>query len=102
MASLPDRQIGPADAEGRADDLLSTSALADTYTKTKYPIVLVHGMLGFDRLLGCLVRAEGGAGRAESHELGTFAQGRPEGACGQDHLGLGRTHGGLLINDLVD
>jgi triacylglycerol lipase len=34
--------------------LLSTSALADTYTKTKYPIVLVHGMLGFDRLLGIL------------------------------------------------
>jgi len=25
---------------------------ADTYTQTKYPIVLVHGLLGFDSLLG--------------------------------------------------
>lgn len=28
------------------------SASADTYTQTRYPIVLVHGMLGFDKLLG--------------------------------------------------
>jgi triacylglycerol lipase len=27
-------------------------ASADTYTKTRHPIVLVHGMLGFDSLLG--------------------------------------------------
>ncbi len=32
--------------------LLSVSAFADTYTKTKNPIVLVHGLLGFDSLLG--------------------------------------------------
>ena len=34
--------------------VLATSTLADTYTKTKYPIVLVHGLLGFDSLLGIL------------------------------------------------
>ncbi|MFZ5442511.1 MAG: esterase/lipase family protein [Myxococcota bacterium] len=35
--------------------LISTHVLAaDTYTKTKYPIVLVHGLLGFDKLLGIL------------------------------------------------
>lgn len=28
----------------------ASAALADTYTKTKYPIVLVHGMLGFDTI----------------------------------------------------
>ena len=28
------------------------SARADTYTQTRYPIVLVHGLLGFDSLLG--------------------------------------------------
>lgn len=28
----------------------ASTALADTYTKTKYPIVLVHGMLGFDTI----------------------------------------------------
>ena len=27
-------------------------AYADTYTKTRYPIVLVHGLFGFDSLLG--------------------------------------------------
>lgn len=32
--------------------LLASTALADTYTKTKYPVVLVHGLLGFDSLLG--------------------------------------------------
>lgn len=32
--------------------LLSVPAFADTYTKTKHPIVLVHGLLGFDSLLG--------------------------------------------------
>ena len=30
----------------------STSAAASTYTKTRYPIVLVHGLLGFDSLIG--------------------------------------------------
>lgn len=34
--------------------LLTTAAWADTYTKTKNPIVLVHGLLGFDKLLGVL------------------------------------------------
>lgn len=37
--------------------LLSSPAQAgtkDTYTRTKYPIVLVHGMLGFDRLFNVL------------------------------------------------
>lgn len=29
---------------------LSPSAMADTYTQTRYPIVLVHGMLGFDSI----------------------------------------------------
>lgn len=32
--------------------LASSAQAADTYTKTKYPIVLVHGMAGFDNLLG--------------------------------------------------
>ncbi|MGV3625258.1 MAG: esterase/lipase family protein [Archangium sp.] len=32
--------------------LLCGSAFADTYTKTRHPIVLVHGLLGFDSLLG--------------------------------------------------
>jgi len=33
----------------------STASLAQsTYTKTKYPIVLVHGLLGFDSILGVL------------------------------------------------
>jgi triacylglycerol lipase len=31
---------------------LVAPAGADTYTQTKYPIVLVHGLLGFDSLLG--------------------------------------------------
>lgn len=30
----------------------SMSAFADTYTQTRYPIVLVHGLLGFDSILG--------------------------------------------------
>ncbi len=34
--------------------LLTTAAWADSYTKTKNPIVLVHGLLGFDSLLGVL------------------------------------------------
>ncbi len=28
----------------------STAHAADTYTKTKYPVVLVHGLLGFDAI----------------------------------------------------
>ena len=33
--------------------VVSTSALAQAnYTKTKYPVVLVHGLLGFDSILG--------------------------------------------------
>lgn len=31
---------------------LIAPACADTYTKTRYPIVLVHGLFGFDKLLG--------------------------------------------------
>jgi len=31
---------------------LISPAFADTYTKTRYPIVLVHGLFGFDSLLG--------------------------------------------------
>jgi len=31
---------------------LVSTACADTYTKTRYPIVLVHGLFGFDSLLG--------------------------------------------------
>ena len=36
--------------------LLSSSALMaqSTYTQTRHPVVLVHGMLGFDRLFGVL------------------------------------------------
>lgn len=30
----------------------SMAFAADTYTKTKYPVVLVHGLLGFDSILG--------------------------------------------------
>lgn len=32
--------------------LLSSSSFAGNYTQTKYPIVLVHGLFGFDTLLG--------------------------------------------------
>ena len=32
--------------------LAPTAQAASTYTKTRYPIVLVHGLLGFDSLLG--------------------------------------------------
>ena len=33
--------------------VVSTAALAQTnYTKTRYPVVLVHGLLGFDSILG--------------------------------------------------
>ena len=32
--------------------LLPSAAQASGYTQTKYPIVLTHGMLGFDNLLG--------------------------------------------------
>ncbi|MEO8669894.1 MAG: triacylglycerol lipase [Tahibacter sp.] len=32
--------------------VIAAPASADTYTQTRYPIVLVHGLLGFDRLLG--------------------------------------------------
>lgn len=32
--------------------VVCTSAQASTYTKTKYPIVLVHGIFGFDDVLG--------------------------------------------------
>lgn len=31
---------------------LASPVSADTYTQTRYPIVLVHGLLGFDSLLG--------------------------------------------------
>ena len=31
---------------------VTSGASADTYTKTRYPIVLVHGLFGFDSLLG--------------------------------------------------
>lgn len=41
-------------AVGLAASLASYShqALASTYTQTRYPIVLAHGMLGFDSILG--------------------------------------------------
>lgn len=32
--------------------MMMTPAWADTYTQTRYPIVLVHGWLGFDDILG--------------------------------------------------
>ncbi len=34
--------------------MLASTTRADTYTQTRYPIVLVHGLLGFDSLLGVL------------------------------------------------
>lgn len=34
--------------------LCATGAFADTYTQTRHPIVLVHGLLGFDSLIGVL------------------------------------------------
>lgn len=50
----------PSDVEA-VDDREQTAAVADddalsadTYTKTKYPIVLAHGMAGFDSLFGVL------------------------------------------------
>lgn len=46
---------GDADGAAPADDTEGASAevtSASTYTKTKYPIVLAHGMAGFDRLAG--------------------------------------------------
>jgi triacylglycerol lipase len=41
----------PLDAGDEATDTRS-EALSDSYTKTKYPIVLCHGMAGFDSLFG--------------------------------------------------
>jgi triacylglycerol lipase len=44
--------------DGRYGDLDSTGdndgALSDSYTKTQYPIVLCHGMAGFDKLFGAM------------------------------------------------
>ena len=37
---------------GVASASLSSWLLPDTYTKTKYPIVLVHGLFGFDEIIG--------------------------------------------------
>ncbi|APR82406.1 Lipase precursor [Minicystis rosea] len=41
---------------GAEDEVLGKqdSAITDTYTQTKYPIVLCHGMAGFDSLFGVL------------------------------------------------
>jgi triacylglycerol lipase len=39
----------PGDIDGAED---SGGALTDTYTKTQYPVVLCHGMAGFDSLFG--------------------------------------------------
>lgn len=44
-------QPGAADEENTAKE---NAALSDTYTQTKYPIVLCHGMAGFDSLFGVL------------------------------------------------
>ena len=46
-------ESGPA-AVGEEVDQLDDAVSADTYTATKYPIVLCHGMAGFDSLFGIL------------------------------------------------
>ena len=44
--------VAPADTAGGEDPGSQSAALTDTYTQTKYPIVLCHGMAGFDSLFG--------------------------------------------------
>src|SRR5262245_17228391 len=43
---------GDADTEAGDGDRLAASARGTGYTQTRYPIVLAHGMGGFDRLFG--------------------------------------------------
>ncbi len=42
--------------------VIGTTSHADSYTRTRHPIVLVHGMLGFDTILGTLDYFHGIAG----------------------------------------
>src|SRR6478609_8137358 len=44
----------PAAAGDEEVAQLDDAVTADTYTATKYPIVLCHGMAGFDSLFGVL------------------------------------------------
>ena len=46
--------------------LCASTAFADTFTRTRYPIVLVHGLLGFDSLLGVLDYFHGVPGELRS------------------------------------
>jgi triacylglycerol lipase len=46
------RHLAAAVAVAAATLAAAPAAHADTYAKTKYPIVLVHGFIGFDNVLG--------------------------------------------------
>ncbi|MBI5333046.1 MAG: triacylglycerol lipase [Burkholderiales bacterium] len=46
------RHLAAAAAVAAATVAAAPAAHADTYAKTKYPIVLVHGFIGFDNILG--------------------------------------------------
>jgi triacylglycerol lipase len=46
--------IGPAESAGDEDAAQRGDALGDNYTQTRYPIVLCHGMAGFDSLFGVI------------------------------------------------
>ncbi|QSQ20711.1 triacylglycerol lipase [Pyxidicoccus parkwayensis] len=90
---------------------------ADTYTKTRYPIVLAHGMAGFDSLFGVLdyfhgipsTLASGGA-RVYVTQVPSFQSTEARGeallaqvedivartGCGKVNL-IGHSHGGLDV-----
>jgi len=52
MKRHPLRRLAVATAVAAAGLAALPAAHADTYAKTKYPIVLVHGFIGFDNILG--------------------------------------------------
>jgi triacylglycerol lipase len=51
-ASAPSEIDDAGDADENAADRLAASARGAGYTQTRYPIVLAHGLGGFDRLFG--------------------------------------------------
>ncbi len=51
-ATLAACAVGPADDPSAEETGREDQALGDTYTQTRYPIVLCHGMAGFTSLFG--------------------------------------------------
>jgi triacylglycerol lipase len=52
VAALSACAVEPAETAGGEDAAREGEALDDTYTQTRYPIVLCHGLAGFDSLFG--------------------------------------------------